>query len=147
MAANISALIPASVTTPVSITQYLGIADWYSIHYLATCQGYFTVDPTTDLLTSTKNNITCVVQDFGYTFSLLDTVSAELKPSVKGVISDIPSNFAKEETKLGAVFLTLGIILAGIEFVVLALTIRGVLHINIHSFIIAVVSHSDILRS
>lgn len=119
------------------MTRYLGIADWYSLHYLATCQGYFGVDTSSGLLTSDKVNVTCVEQGLGYTFSLLDTVSPQLNPSVAGVTSDIPADLPPFETKPEAALLTLGIIWSGVEIALLVLTIRGILHLNISSFIVS----------
>lgn len=121
------------------MTQYLGIADWYSVHYLSTCRGYFTVDTGTGLLTSTKTNVTCTDEAFGYVFSLKDTVASQLEASVKGLASDIPSGLPSFDTRPPVALLLVGIILVAFEFILLVLTSRGRFQLNLYTFILSLV--------
>lgn len=88
---NISSLLPPGVTHPASLTQYLGVKDWYSMHYLRNCSGFFAISSrNSSLLTSKKTNITCTTQAAGYTFILNDLLREELNPSVQALANDIP---------------------------------------------------------
>ena len=90
---NISSLLPPGITYPSSLTQYLGVKDWYSMHYLRTCSGFFAVSSgssSPSLLTPKKINITCTTQGAGYTFILNDLLRKELNPSVQALANDIP---------------------------------------------------------
>jgi hypothetical protein len=90
---NIGSLLPPGVTHPPSLTQYLGVKDWYSMHYLRTCSGFFTVSSSNpSLLTPKKINITCTSQGAGYTFILNDLLRKGLNPSVQALADDIPGS-------------------------------------------------------
>jgi len=80
---NITALVPSGLTTPSSITRYLGAHDWYTIHYFTNCSGFYLPSPTNpSLLTTTKINSTCTRQVSGYTFKLHDAIQSQLLPNV-----------------------------------------------------------------
>jgi hypothetical protein len=90
---NISSLLPPAVTNPPSLTQYLGVKDWYSMHYLRTCSGSFAVSTSNpSLLTPGKINITCTTQSAGHTFILNDLLRQGLNPNVQVLAEDIPQS-------------------------------------------------------
>lgn len=87
---NITALIPSDANNLTSITQYLGVYDWYSMHYLITCFGFFapsTVNPS--LFTKLKVNSACARQTSGYTFKLHDVIEDQLLPSVRDLANSV----------------------------------------------------------
>jgi hypothetical protein len=89
---NISALVPSTISNPPSITKYLGVKDWYTIHYYTTCSGFFapsTSNPS--LLSTTKINTTCMLQGSGNVFSLGSTLEKEIKPSVRLLADEVAS--------------------------------------------------------
>ena len=90
---NISSLLPPGVTHPPSLTQYIGVKDWYSMHYVRSCSGFFAVSSSNpSLLTPKKINITCTTQSAGYTFILNDLLRKGLNPSVQVLATDIPES-------------------------------------------------------
>jgi hypothetical protein len=90
---NISSLLPAEVINPPSLTQYLGVKDWYSMHYIRNCSGFFaTSGSNPSLLTPRKINITCTSQSTGYTFILNDILRDGLNPSVQALADEIPES-------------------------------------------------------
>ncbi|PMD34519.1 hypothetical protein L207DRAFT_496293 [Hyaloscypha variabilis F] len=90
---NIGSLLPPGVTQPPSLTQYLGVRDWYSMHYLRTCSGFFTASSSNpSLLTPKKINITCTSQGAGYAFILNELLRNGLNPSVQALADDIPGS-------------------------------------------------------
>ena len=90
---NISSLLPPGITHPPSLTQYLGVKDWYSMHYVRTCSGFFAVSSSNpSLLTPKKINITCTTQSAGYAFILNDQLQKGFNPSVQVLANDIPGS-------------------------------------------------------
>lgn len=89
---NISSLLPPGISNPPSLTQYLGVKDWYSMHYLRTCSGFFAVSSTSSPLTPKKINITCMNQPAGYTFILNDLLRKGLHPGVQALADEIPES-------------------------------------------------------
>jgi hypothetical protein len=90
---NISSLLPPGVANPPSLTQYLGVKDWYSMHYLRTCSGFFTASSSNpSLLTAKKIRITCTTQSAGYTFILNDLLRRELHSSVQALADTIAAS-------------------------------------------------------
>jgi hypothetical protein len=88
---NITSLTPSDLIDPPSITAYLGAKDWYTMHYLSICSGFWapsTSDPS--LLTSTKIKVVCTRQTSGYTFNLSQILASELLPNVQGLLADVP---------------------------------------------------------
>jgi hypothetical protein len=132
--------VPATVTAPTSITENLGMKDWYSIHYLSTCSGSFqpsSTDP--KILTSTKVNATCVRQKAGYVFKLSDILRHELHPSVVAIADEViqTSYYTASWFALWLV----GIIAAAVEiFIFLPLTWYGTRRLNGWSALVSVVS-------
>ncbi|KUJ10190.1 uncharacterized protein LY89DRAFT_787811 [Mollisia scopiformis] len=137
--ANITALVPTSVTNPSSITQYLQIQDWYSIHYLSTCSGSFAIDPTTNLLTSMKTNITCTNQKSGYVYTLSDILRKELPSSVASLAAEITQ--VSYYTAPWIALWYIGLITALIEIVILPMTWAGKRRINGYSFLVTFISY------
>lgn len=93
---NITALVPPSVANPPSITQYLGIHDWYSIHYLSNCSGFFA--PSTSnpaVLSSNKVNITCKRQISGYSYNPHEVVKSQIRQEVKGLADNLDNDTYK----------------------------------------------------
>jgi hypothetical protein len=75
----IISLVPTDITNPPSITRYLSIKDWYSMHYFSVCSGYYIPSGlNTSLLTSSTTNVICVRQWSGYNFSLQDTIYSNI---------------------------------------------------------------------
>jgi hypothetical protein len=96
---NISTLVPSEVANPASITQYLGLKDWYTMHFFVICSGFFApsaINPS--LLTSARVNITCVRQSTGYTFSLSDILQADLKPGLRDLSKEVADNVKSYNT-------------------------------------------------
>jgi len=90
---NIRSLVPPGVTNSPSLTKYLGIKDWYSMHYLRNCSGFFAVSIShPSVLTAKKINITCTVQHAGYTFVLKDLLRQDLDPSIQALADVIPES-------------------------------------------------------
>jgi len=88
--ANITALIPSGSTNPPSITQYLGVHDWYTLHYFSNCSGFFAPSLTNpSILTSKMVNITCHRQFSGYHFSPHDVIQSTLLPGVSGIAETV----------------------------------------------------------
>jgi hypothetical protein len=137
---NVTSLIPPSVTNPTSITQYLGIKDWYSIHYLSTCSGFF--QPSSEnvnLLTSKKIDVVCVKQKPGYVFSISDTLRHELDPSVAAIADEVTQ--ASYYTASWVALWLAGIIAATAEmFILLPLTWHGTRRLNGYSTLVSFVS-------
>ena len=126
---NINSLLPAGVTNPPSLTQYLGVKDWYAMHYLRTCSGFYapsTSNPT--LLTSTKTNITCTKQHLGYSLSVYASLQGDLKPSVQGLLQDIPAK--SYNTAPWAALWIIGIMATIVLILLLPWTFEGVRRIN-----------------
>lgn len=90
---NINTLLPPGLINPPSLTQYLGVKDWYSMHYLRICSGFFAVSSSnSSLLTTKKINITCTSQPAGYTFNLNDLLRKGLNLGVQALADDIPES-------------------------------------------------------
>ena len=90
---NISSLLPPGVTHLTSLTQYLGVKDWYSMHYVRICSGFFAVSNSNPFLLAPKKiNITCSTQSAGYTFILNDVLRKGLNRSVQVLANDIPGS-------------------------------------------------------
>lgn len=133
--------MPLHVTNPPSLTKYLGAKDWYSMHYLSICSGYFVPsvsDPS--LLTSRKVNMTCNRQSSGYTFSLAKLLRNELKPSVKSLADQIGARAKSYDTAPWINLWYAGIVFAFLELLVLPFTFSGERRINMYTFILALVS-------
>jgi hypothetical protein len=136
---NIAALVPSDVSNPPSITQYLGVKDWYSMHYLSVCEGYWAPDPTSTGLTSTKVNITCTSQSSGYSFSLVTHVQNELDPTVQRLADEVTAT-SSYRTAPWVGFWYVGIVLAFVEILLLPLTFEGTRRINRYTFVLSIVS-------
>jgi hypothetical protein len=125
---NVTALVPPTVTDPASVSQYLGIKDWYSIHYLSTCSGYWERNAD-GLVNSKRVNITCVPQSSGYSYKISDVLRQGLHPSVLGIADEVTQ--ATEYTAPWIALLYVGLILAILEmFVVLPLAWSGKMRVN-----------------
>jgi hypothetical protein len=97
--ANISALVPPDSNNPPSITQYLGVKDWYRMYYFEICSGFWapsTSNPS--LLTDNNINITCTRQVSGYVFSLSSILAMELKPGAQKLAAEVAANFKDQNT-------------------------------------------------
>lgn len=124
--ANISALVPPDVTNPPSITQYLGVKDWYRMHYFTICSGFWapsTSNPS--LLTDNKINITCTRQISGYVFSLSSILTKELKPGVQKLAAEVAANFGDQNTSTWSSLWYAGIVNGFFALVVLPYLFRG----------------------
>ncbi len=135
----IEALVPSSLTNPTSITQYIGIKDWYSLHYLSTCSGSFQLSTTNpNVLTSNKINITCVRRNAGYVFTISNILREELHPSVVGIADEVTQ--ASYYTMSWIALWLMGIIAAFVEmFVFLPLTWYGTRRLNGYSTVVSFV--------
>lgn len=137
---NVTALVPSSITNPTSITQFLGIQDWYSIHYFSTCSGSFARSSENGgVQTSQKTNITCVKQTSGYSFTISDILRKELHPSVAAIADDVTQ--AKQYTAPWIILWYIGLISAIVEiFTFLPLTWCGTRRLNGYSTILCFIS-------
>jgi hypothetical protein len=127
--ANISALLPPDLTNVPSLTQYLGVKDWYSMHYLRTCSGFYAPSSSNpSLLTSTQINRTCKRQSPGYSFSVHDALQQELDPSVKAFAEDVNTKSYSTMPWVGLWYI--GIIAAGVVILLLPFTWEGVRRMN-----------------
>lgn len=138
---NISALIPTDADTSVSITQYLGAKDWYTVHYLSICSGFFAPsksDPS--ILTRSTVNVTCVRQSSGYTFSLAGILRDGLKPSVQSLVEGIDASTKSYHTAPWINLWYAGMVFAFLEAALLPFTFSGERRINMHSFFVSLVS-------
>jgi hypothetical protein len=127
--ANISALLPPDLTNIPSLTQYLGVKDWYSMHYLRTCSGFYAPSSSNpSLLTSTQINRTCKHQSPGYSFSVHDVLQQELDLSVKAIAEDV--NTKSYNTMPWVGLWCIGIIDAGFLILLLPYTWEGVRRMN-----------------
>ncbi|KAH8773325.1 hypothetical protein BGZ57DRAFT_1005308 [Hyaloscypha finlandica] len=82
----VASLIPSDVANPPSITQYLNVKDWYSMHYFSVCSGYYIPSSSNPpVLSSSTTNITCVRRHSGYSFLLHDTIASTLPSEVIGL--------------------------------------------------------------
>jgi hypothetical protein len=136
----VEALVPSSLTNPTSITQYLGIKDWYSLHYLSTCSGSFQpsiTDPS--ILTSNKINITCIRRNAGYIFTISSILREELHSSVVGIADEVTQ--ASYYTASWIALWLIGIVAAVVEmFIYLPLTWYGTRRLNGYSTLVSFVS-------
>jgi len=138
---NISDLVPSDVTNPPSITKYLGVQDWYSMHYLSVCSGFFVPSKTDSLfLTSREVNVTCNRQSSGYTFSLSHILRDELKPSVKSLAAEFEMKAKSYNTAPWINLWYAGIVFAFQELFVLPFTFSGKRRINMYTFTLALIS-------
>lgn len=136
----VEALVPSSLTNPTSITQYLGIKDWYSSHYLSTCSGSFQPSTTNpNVLTSNKINSTCVRRNAGYAFTISNILREELHPSVVGIADEVTQ--ASYYTASWIALWLIGIVAAVVEmFIFLPLTWYGTRRLNGYSTLVSFVS-------
>jgi len=89
---NISALVPSGISNPPSLTQYLGVKDWYTMHYLSNCSGFFAASTTNpSLLTATKINVTCERRGSDYTFALGATLQQDINRSIRALADEAAS--------------------------------------------------------
>lgn len=87
---NVTTLVLSTEESPTVITKYLGIHDWYSVHYLSTCSGYFARSSEDEnILSSNKINITCVKKNSGYSYNIAEVLRSELHPSVIGIADEV----------------------------------------------------------
>jgi hypothetical protein len=128
--------VPPSVTNPTVINRYLGLQDWYSIHYLSTCSGFFAAND--EFLTSTKINVTCVKQKSGYVYAISNILRDELHPSVADIADEVTQ--ASYYTAPWIALWYIGIITAIVEmFVFLPLTWYGTRRLNGYSTLVSFV--------
>jgi len=137
---NITALVPSSVTNPGSITQYLQIKDWYSIHYLSNCSGSFLPNSKNNLLTSIKINIECTRRTSGYVYTLSDVLREQLDPSVIS-LADVISQVSYYTAPWIALWY-IGLITAILEMFLLPLTWLGKRRLNGYSTLLAAISYT-----
>lgn len=145
---NISTLLPHGITKPSSLTQYLGIKDWYSIHYLRNCSGYFAPDvDNPSRLSATKTNIVCTHQHTGYHFNLNNIIQRQLKPGVQELAGNIAAN--SYDTSPWVALWIMGIVFNGMVILLLPHTWGGVARINGYCSLVALVSslHRIVLSS
>jgi len=117
----------------------MGIADWYSVHYLTVCRGYWLADSSAPVLTATRTNYTCTYRGAGHSFSLLDTLRAELNPKVQGLIAYVDA-MPVVGTTTACNALILGLILTVVNSLLLSLfCLYGRHHWNLTAFIISMV--------
>ncbi|PMD13350.1 hypothetical protein NA56DRAFT_651812 [Hyaloscypha hepaticicola] len=137
----VEALVPSSLTNPTSITQYLGIKDWYSSHYLSTCSGSFQPSTTNpNVLTSNKINSTCVRRNAGYAFTISNILREELHPSVVGIADEVTQ--ASYYTASWIALWLIGIVAAVVEmFIFLPLTWYGTRRLNGYSTLVSFISY------
>jgi hypothetical protein len=137
---NVTALVPIQIANPTTITQYLGIKDWYSVHYLNTCSGSFQrSSKNTNVLTSNKINITCVRRNSGYVFTISDILRRELHPSVAEIADEVAQ--ASYYTAPWIALWYIGIIGAFVEMLIfLPLTRYGTRRLNGYSALTSFVS-------
>ncbi|CZR66976.1 uncharacterized protein PAC_16875 [Phialocephala subalpina] len=138
---NVTSLVPSSITNPTSITQYLGIKDWYSIHYLSTCSGFFRPDPKNDnLLTSQWTNVTCTKKNSGYVFTISDILRHELHTGVAAIADEVMQTSYYTASWIALWYI--GIVLAIVEmFIFLPLTWPGTRRLNGYSTLVSFVSY------
>lgn len=138
---DISALIPSEVMNPASITQYIGVKDWYSLHFLSVCSGFFApCDSDSSILTSSQVNVTCARQASGYIFSLVDILRAGLKPNVMSLADNIDAKTATCHTAPWVNLWYAGIVFIVFGIVVLPLTFSGRRRINKYTSLLSLVS-------
>ena len=127
--------VPPLLNTTASLTQYIGIKDWYSMHYLSICSGFFAPS------TSNKVNISCTHHMSGYTFNLQDTLRSELYPSVISLADDItPRTFY---TTPWIALWYIGLICAVLELGLLLWTWTGKRRLNGFGSLLALVPMSE----
>lgn len=104
LAQHIRNLVPANLKSPVSITKYLGLHDWYTVTYFWLCQGAYRVAIDKEghpVRTNTMLTSSCRFRPLArnHTFSLRDEVQSGLNPAVSGLLDNIPStNFDVDAT-------------------------------------------------
>jgi len=139
---NITALVPSFVTNPNSITQYLQIKDWYSIHYLSNCSGSFLRNSKNiNLLTSIKTNIECTRRTSGYVFTLSDILRDQLDSSVVSLADEITQ--VSYYTAPWIALWSIGLITATLELFLLPLTWLGKRRLNGYSTLLAAISYTS----
>lgn len=143
---EVLALIPANSNISgysPSITQYLGIKDWYTIHYLSICSGFYVPSESNpSLLTTSSVNVTCTRQRSGYTFWIADILRAGLKPSVQSLV-EIDHFTIDTRSYNTAPWVNLwyaGIVFAFLEFFLLPFTFSGKRRLNMWAFIATLIS-------
>jgi hypothetical protein len=139
LANNIKALVSPDAVNQVSITQYLGVKDWYSMHYLSVCDGFWAPDPSGAGLTSTKINITCTAQSSGYSFSVATRVQNDLKLSVQELANAVTAK-ASYDTSPWVSLWYVGVVIAAVETLLLPFSFKGTRRINMYSFVLSMVS-------
>jgi len=121
---NISALVGSDTGHVPSITKSLGVKDWYEMHYLAVCSGFYGIS-TVSLplrLTNERFGVECERQAAGYTFSLRNILEQELEPSVKSLVEDVGQEY---ETKTWIGLWATGIVFCFLAIVVLPTSFNG----------------------
>lgn len=110
--ASVGVFIDPNNTT--SYTRSIEIKDWYSLHYLHTCEGYWKLTPDGSNYTATKANSTCRKQKGGYQFCLDGLVSPELNPSVQGIAPVGGCSSFSQDTLKWFVLWVIGVALSGL---------------------------------
>jgi len=129
------------VANPPSITRYLGVKDWYAMHYLSICSGFFqpsTINPA--LLTSTRVNVSCTRQVSGYTFSLSSILKTQLQLSVQELAAEVAANVKDYNTSSWVSLWYTGITTCFATILILPFTFSGTRRLNLNAFIVAGVS-------
>jgi hypothetical protein len=120
----IVSLVPSDLVNPPSITRYLNVKDWYSMHFYYVCSGhYVTSSSNHSLITWSRTNVTCSRQPSGYNFSLQDTVMSALFPELKSLADGLTDRRWKTQSASNAWYT--GISNVFLCVVVLSITLAG----------------------
>jgi hypothetical protein len=116
---NISALVGSDSGHVPSITRDLGVKDWYEMHYLAVCSGFYGISAVylPLRLTDERFDVECERQASGYTFSLRAILEDELGLSVRTLTNGVAS-----EDEIGTKT-WIGLWITGIVFCVLGIAV------------------------